>query len=662
MTARVILALLVMMAVVVLMLSESSQDSASAQVPPSPTVTGPNVEIYNPAPDAETSDEASRKQDLDTLYHLNSNAVNVPSGAFVRYELLSGTTLLGRIGTATQVGDAHELFWDLTYEPTASPGSRTTAADDEYTLRAVLVSTTGDTLDTDTEPLEVNNTTTSPPTPEDPEAQAETVEITEPDNADGLGVFARTGATSFAITGVASAGTTFVRLFYNLQPPGSDPTWTPCAEGYFAPTDQDPGTTDRKEFSAVCSLAEADRPRGASITGVAAVANDANASAPAQLRDQFDDSGDAHRVTAYFQTATQVTMSPSSQTAQEDQCANNITATVTDQNGAVIAGINVDVHAIGPTDLLKFNVTAANQEGRNAAQPPNSNHPRTEAARDCGAGTDPGAETGTQGEHQNDTGLDIKHIESVAGTDTDGRFVFTLFSPDRGTTTVGAWADTDDDDLWCSAERSGTATIDWTTASTVTSLGPDITSCPATPSPTPTRSPTLTPTPTPTPTPTATATASPTPTPTTSPDPRGCTVVGTENSERLRGTGGDDVICAYGGDDVIFGRGGDDTIYADAGDDEIHGGKGTDVIRGGAGGDAAEGGAQKDDLIGDGGKDLLLGGGASDRLLGGAGNDDLRGGKGRDRLRGGRGNDRLDGGPRDDSCRGGPGRDRLKSC
>jgi hypothetical protein len=72
--------------------------------------------------------------------------------------------------------------------------------------------------------------------------------------------------------------------------------------------------------------------------------------------------------------------------------------------------------------------------------------------------------------------------------------------------------------------------------------------------------------------------------------PRGCTITGTPRADRLRGTRGDDVICAGEGDDRVEARGGDDAIFGDEGDDRIDGDSGDDTLYGGDGVDRLDGG------------------------------------------------------------------------
>ena len=93
---------------------------------------------------------------------------------------------------------------------------------------------------------------------------------------------------------------------------------------------------------------------------------------------------------------------------------------------------------------------------------------------------------------------------------------------------------------------------------------------------------------------------------------RKATIVGTNRSDVLRGTRGDDVIVGLRGSDTIRGRGGDDLICA---------GKGRDAVLGGAGSDLISGDAGSDDLRGGGGPDLFLGGKGNDAFNGGSGPD-----------------------------------------
>ncbi|MCV9963355.1 M10 family metallopeptidase C-terminal domain-containing protein [Pararhizobium sp. BT-229] len=63
------------------------------------------------------------------------------------------------------------------------------------------------------------------------------------------------------------------------------------------------------------------------------------------------------------------------------------------------------------------------------------------------------------------------------------------------------------------------------------------------------------------------------------------TIVGTSDSETLRGGIGVEKITGGAGDDTLIGYEGDDRLYGDAGDDVVYGGLGADGLVGGTGKD-----------------------------------------------------------------------------
>lgn len=132
----------------------------------------------------------------------------------------------------------------------------------------------------------------------------------------------------------------------------------------------------------------------------------------------------------------------------------------------------------------------------------------------------------------------------------------------------------------------------------------------------------------------------------------GVPIFGSERSELLRGTGGNDLIFGLEGSDVIRGRGGDDCLVGGAGSDALYGQGGDDVLLGEGGGDG---------LYGGNGEDVLYGGDGSDELRGGNGDDAAFGGEGGDGLSGGSGDDELFGEGGDDGANGGRGVDRCEA-
>jgi Ca2+-binding RTX toxin-like protein len=155
-------------------------------------------------------------------------------------------------------------------------------------------------------------------------------------------------------------------------------------------------------------------------------------------------------------------------------------------------------------------------------------------------------------------------------------------------------------------------------------------------------------------------------------DGNGLVIAGSNGTNIIHGSSGDDIICGGNGKDEIWGEAGDDLIYGDNGKDSLFGGLGDDELYGGNGKDDLSGydnehdgdpgsiDIEDDDILDGGkGKDELTGGPGNDTLIGGKGKDDLDGGYGDDDLIGGKGNDDLDGGYGDDDLSGGKGNDTL---
>lgn len=146
--------------------------------------------------------------------------------------------------------------------------------------------------------------------------------------------------------------------------------------------------------------------------------------------------------------------------------------------------------------------------------------------------------------------------------------------------------------------------------------------------------------PSPTPSPTISITTSPSLSPTPNPFaiPAECSgiaglgapIVGTNGSNNINGTSGNDLIFGLNGSDRIDGKGGDDCIVAGGGADTVFGGNGGDVVLGGDGADTLNGDNGSDVIYGQGGADTLRGGNQADTLDGGAGWDSARGDNGSD--------------------------------
>ena len=467
---------------VVILSSSSLQPVGIAQ----PAPTGTAIQIVNPHPNTVSGDsppELSAKPDgTDSLYHLVAWSANAPEGAIAEWAL-TNTTTTWVLGRSTERSNDPTGTFDLktnlcreqpaSPSPTASPAASECPTDGNYTLRVSLESQNGNDLVTDTMPVTVNDDNESPQVPT--QERAETVEITFPEIVGELGFFFdNQGRATFPITGTASAGTTRVKGFYSFSPPGSEPEWTECASGYTATTG-----TGARNFAIKCTIPANNSNKR--VWAVAVVANDT----PAELgpQGQLDDSTDAHTIKDYyFQSVSEVSVTGDELQAT-GSCTNAITAKVTDQRGRAMVGVNVDVHAIGPADNLRFIDNAESQApDANAGGGHTQETARTSAC----------AEGGSQSQHEDNNGPDIKHIESAAdGTDEFGDFDFFLYANSTGMTKAVAWADTDDDDRFCASEVRGTHSVTWTGTGNQgvqnpTAPGPEVGLGCTAPSPTPT--------------------------------------------------------------------------------------------------------------------------------------------------------------------------------
>lgn len=106
--------------------------------------------------------------------------------------------------------------------------------------------------------------------------------------------------------------------------------------------------------------------------------------------------------------------------------------------------------------------------------------------------------------------------------------------------------------------------------------------------------------------------------------------LGSERTDPIEGTSGNDVLFGTEGDDVIEALDGNDLVYAKEGDDIVNGGEGVDYLFGQKGDDT---------LNGNGGSDYLRAGMGEDVINGGAGNDIIMGCYQADILTGGDGSD-----------------------
>jgi hypothetical protein len=257
----------------------------------------------------------------------------------------------------------------------------------------------------------------------------------------------------------------YVRTFYTTSLPGSVPKWDVCGTEVIGTNN---GNADNGVRCTLKSLADQ-----TAVTAVAAVANDS----PNDYDDRFNESGDAVAILdSYAQLPTELSGTELQQMIGKESnsgifyCSDSVTTTLLDQAGRQIAGANMDVHAEGPSDRLKFNSFSV----LTSYQPPDRGDHSEEEAFDCTGqnattGSPPGnANPDVQGEHQRFGQPDRKHIESLGGGTSDiGAFSFRLHSEEPGATYFTAWVDERDDgcaandDMFTEEEVSVSGTIGW---------------------------------------------------------------------------------------------------------------------------------------------------------------------------------------------------------
>lgn len=404
----------------------------AALLPVSSARAAAAIEFINPSQyRTTTAMQLSDVGDNDAAYHLVAWVKEVPSSPLVEFEI-QATNENPQTINASRVGssDTWEAFWEIPNNNTDGP----------YILRARLYSG-GTEVANDEKTVTINQSDVPPP------PAAQTAEILFPANGGSFGFFTPKGkATNGVIVAKASAGASQVVGFYTQSDPGEPVVWESCGAGAVAAT----------TFIARvrCTLDDGDTP--ASVTAVAAVANrtprqtDANPS--------LDETGDAHRVFPYVQQPSRFTFTPSATSADPNSCTQLLTGTLLDQSGQPIANANVDAHAVGPSDQLRFGLIDADTD-TTPFQPPDKGHISTEFAIDCGNEDN----EGTQGEHNVPGGDDVKHIETTpaGGTNNAGGFLFALYADEAGATVVTLFADVDDDDVQGASEAAGGTRIGW---------------------------------------------------------------------------------------------------------------------------------------------------------------------------------------------------------
>ena len=477
--------------------------AASVPLAPSATAqTTANIEFLNPssfsAVPAPNSPDPSVPKGPDTIivsdlltenpdtgdetYRLSAWVSGVPQNPAVEFELLTrGGVSIEIIDDVVRVGsDTFEADWDI---PDTLP-------DGPYTIRATLADGILG-IDSASQDIVIQRV-------------ADRAEITYPDNRSGTGQYgmfvplARSANADGApvqpnpignienrTTGSApGSGTGRTRAFYTISQPGTKPEWKVCGTeasiGSFPFGGSDNGLRCTLESVGHLQL----------VTGVALVANGGNTNQPYNA--SLNKAGDATRVREpYAQVPTKLEVIAGQTATLDSGSCHLVTVELTDQLSREIVGANLDAHAWGPNDRLKFGTGPVDTY---TAEAPDRGSHATEDGMDCFSLEEDNPEVGAQGEHQAIGGPDVKHVESaVAGSNDVGQWGFEIFVPDgtetaeRHTTYWELWLDEGNDgsawnnDVYDATELCRSGLIGWGSAASSDPMTGASPSCPNTP-------------------------------------------------------------------------------------------------------------------------------------------------------------------------------------
>lgn len=429
--------------------------STSAMIPGKPTIA-----FLNPSGFASTgtvlfvgNGRVGPADAADETYRISAWVGNIDTDvAFVEFELL-------REGRALLTLDGFQSHPD-TFESEIKFPEITAIPDGNYMLRATLYAA-AEQAATTSQPVVVSRA-------------VDRAELTYPAGAGGshlvgsrdFGTFAGLSATPTATdsrpNGVVEARTgpttTWLRAFYTTSRPGSSPNWVGCGTEKM-PAHPSPGAGAAVD-GVRCEL-QARRLQSA-VTAVAIVANSSRGDYDVSLNGV----GDATRVVdpyaqvpVYFDFLEGGTDTVVAVGADSRYPCHEVVVQVQDQYQRPIAGANIDVHAWGPGDGLRFD-TGLTPPAPN--QVPNRSPHGSEPGIDCLLRSHDTA--GAQGVHNLVGASNLKHIESAAvGTDDEGRWAFavdpvtTEVNPSTFTTRYVLWVDELD-----TGNRADTDTVEQT--------------------------------------------------------------------------------------------------------------------------------------------------------------------------------------------------------
>ncbi len=423
----------------------------------SQTVSGAAIEFLSPTSFAgEVPTLTDDSSGVNGTYRLSAWTANAPQGALVEFELLPGDAVTRPItigsGTAV-VGDTFEYEWDIAEGPTG-------VVEGTHTLKVTLYDADSNEVAADTLTVNIAHGSSAQTKGEIP------IDLTYPLSGGPLGHYTASNGRTNTVLDSKKDGSATTKAFFTTSAPGTAPVWNTCNAGEANvdfgdgvrctyPAD-DPATNDRNE--------------AIDPTKVTAVAIAIS---------KEDGSADVARVVPYLQEPSGMRFdmygqlphgvinvdAPGSPVKQKDDsgnfpCSDWIRLKVTDQVGRTIAAANVDAHASGPSDQLKFHTSYLAALASPHLRAPEDGHSFPEQGTKCVGTHDT---IGPQGEHSLAGKPDNKHVETTAGTKDNGTFDLRLQTDQPGLTNLTVWTDKKNDDKFCSGEPSFATTLSWGT-------------------------------------------------------------------------------------------------------------------------------------------------------------------------------------------------------
>ena len=419
------------------------------------SVAAPSVKFLSPTSFHGEVPTVTDDDSVNSAYRLSAWVANAPTGALVEFELVPGDPLTKPItigGGQAVTDDTFEYHWDIAEGPTG-------VVEGKHTLRATLYDANSEAIAADSMSVNILHGDTSQTAGED------AIDLTYPVSGGPLGQYTAPNGKTNSVLEVPELAVDTIEAWFTTAPPGTSPVWRQCNDGEgdtqypdgvrcTYPGD-DPATKDINEavdpskVTAVALLVAGDD-GSADVVRVVPYAQE-----PAGLR--FSVFGRTATGTIDVDVAGSLSR-PKDPNTGAFGCSDWIRLKLTDQVGRTIAGANIDAHAQGPSDQLKFHTSYLSALAGPLYQPPSDGHSFPEQGTRCVKHHDTIAQ---QGEHALGGQADRKHVESASGTRDSGTFDLALESDQPGTTQLIAWIDKKDDDRYCTGEPGASVGLGW---------------------------------------------------------------------------------------------------------------------------------------------------------------------------------------------------------